>query len=128
MKKLWIRGLNFYNLSNAKIMSDNFIFQNDNVAVTASGNYDFNTQYIQASLTAQLDNTDEQVRQVQQILGGSFPLKIKGWIHHPHITPDMPKISPHLQKLVIDKIMLSPLHEIQHQFKSFFQFNDMNSD
>ncbi|MCX7114542.1 MAG: AsmA family protein [Gammaproteobacteria bacterium] len=113
-----------YHLNNTKIVSNQVVFQSSKLEVDGAGNYDMNTQYIQGDFTAQLEDTDEQVRKVQQLVGGNFPFKVSGWVHRPHVEPDMPKLSPHIQALVVDKIMLNPLHDIQRQFNTFFQFNE----
>lgn len=115
-----------YHIHRHDLKSNHFVFENNELKLSASGTYNLTSNDISAMMNAKIQSDDAQTQKAQQLFGGSFPLSIDGQITSPHIQPDMPKISPHIQALILNKVINTPFKTINEQLLQLFQFQSIS--
>lgn len=107
-----------YHLQQAVITSDSLVLQTDKLLLKGQGNLNLNEQNIDTNLSIRINLPEKNVAIAQQLLGGSFPLRIKGSMNNPQVLPDIQKINPLLAKDWIKTTLDKPLKKINEQLKN----------
>jgi len=83
-----------FSLRNGVASTDDFVLNSPLIKVTGDGTIDLVTQKLNMSLDVRtLTNNIPPVVKLQKSVGGSIPLKVKGTLSDPHISPDMNTIA-----------------------------------
>lgn len=99
-----------YQLHNGQLSSDTMLLQTDKMQIAGAGTLDLITQQIQFILHASVTNNDDNtLMTVQRLLGGYFPLLVKGTLVSPEISPDVKAIAPVLRQLLLKKTLDKPI-------------------
>lgn len=99
-----------YQLRNGQLSSDTMLLQTDKMQIAGAGTLDLITQQIQFILHASVtNNNDNTLMTVQRLLGGYFPLLVKGTLVSPEISPDVKAIAPVLRQLLLKKTLDKPI-------------------
>jgi|GEM_PF-1834857 len=81
------------------------------------GNLNFETNDINARLTAKISSYDPTMLAMQQLLPQGFPLKVTGKIDNPAIYVDRSAINQLLSNGLLSTPLTTPIKLIQHHFK-----------
>lgn len=104
-----------YSLQDAKLRSDSFILQTNIIQLKGEGELNLAERKLNSRLLATINLDDPRITKVQQSLGGSFPLLIKGTIEEPTILPNLKVIGPMLTKMWLKETLLTPLKKANDQ-------------
>lgn len=104
-----------YKLDNGRLNTESLLLQTDSIQVNGEGLLNLTNHEISSRLRASVNtnNTDSALQQVQEALGGYFPLLVSGTIQHPVVLPDFNKINPILNPLLIKTTLEKPLKIIE---------------
>lgn len=83
-----------YRLQDAQLINDSVLLQTDKSQIKGHGLQNLNDNKITASLTAKLRAPEGNKINVQQLLGGSIPFNITGFLPNPHIVFDLKPLQP----------------------------------
>lgn len=124
----WYKGstpfnlLNFqYHIQNDLLSTDSLVLQTDTLLLKGQGRVNLNTEAIDTSLSIRINQPEKETAKAQQLLGGSFPLRIKGSITEPQVLPDIQKINPLLAKEWIKDVLDKPLRKINDKLDKFLK-------
>ena len=92
--------------------------QADKIQLKGSGEVNFNTGIQALDLSAKLITTDADVNQIQQLVGGSFPIKVYGTITDPKILPNNEYINPIVSAFLLKNTITQPVKQIGNGFKN----------
>ncbi|CEK11076.1 AsmA family protein [Legionella hackeliae] len=107
-----------YTLQNAKLLSDSLVLQTDRLQLKGDGQLDLKDNNIDSRLQAKVSLTDPEVDKIQQLLGGSFPLLVKGTLTTPSVLPDLKIINPILTRFWLKETLAKPVKVIHKQIKT----------
>src|SRR3990167_9010397 len=117
--KFSLFGLRFA-IQHQDVVVNSFIFNAEELQLTGMGRYNLASDEIYANLQAKFDTGDQDVNDISRMLGGAFPVKVTGSVKDPDISPDLEKITPYLQQLVVKKVIQAPTDAVQQQIFQFF--------
>lgn len=109
-----------FHIQQSLLQSNSFVFQSEQLELSGEGYLSLATQEIHSTLNAHLDTGEGALNKIQQLMGGSFPLHLSGTLSQPEVIPDIQKITPYLQPLIVQKAIQSPARVIQKQLTDFF--------
>lgn len=98
-----------YSLQNAKLRSDSYVLQTNNIQLKGEGEFNFAQKKLDSRLLATINLDNPKLIKVQETLGGSFPLLIKGTLEEPTILPNLKVIGPMLTRMWLRETLLSPI-------------------
>jgi uncharacterized protein involved in outer membrane biogenesis len=107
-----------YRLVDGKIQSDSLLLQTDKLQLSGNGEVDFNTGAQALNLSAKIITDDSAVNQIQQLVGGSFPVKVYGTITDPKISPNNQYLNPIVSTFLLKNTLEQPVKQIGDQFKN----------
>ena len=107
-----------YQLVDGKLQSSSLELQADKIQLKGSGEVNFNTGIQALDLSAKLITTDADVNQIQQLVGGSFPIKVYGTITDPKILPNNEYINPIVSAFLLKNTITQPVKQIGNGFKN----------
>ncbi len=107
-----------YRLIDGKLINDAMLLQTDKLQLKGSGQVDLNDNSLIGNFSAKLITTDNMVDKIQQLLGGSFPLKISGTCMNPLLMPDTQVINPIISRYLLKKTLEKPVKVIQQQIET----------
>ncbi len=102
-------------LNDNKLISDALLFQTTTMELKGNAQLDLNNDDLQGSLSAKLLMADNIVGNIQQLLGGSFPLKLSGTVAKPEILPNDHQINPIMTRYILKSAIKQPVKQIKHQ-------------
>jgi AsmA protein len=109
-----------YRLENTLLSSDSLILETERLQLKGQGQVNLNDYALESRFLAMVTVTEKKVNQIQKLLGGSFPLMVKGSLTQPQILPDLKKINPILTQLWLKETLTKPAKKIKEQFVSIF--------
>ncbi len=109
-----------YQLDHTLLSSDAIVLQTAMLQLKGDGKLSLTDYRLTSHLMATLTAEDDKISNIQQSLGGSFPLIIQGNLNHPTVLPDLKKINANLAKFWIKTNLVKPVLKIKDQFVSFF--------
>lgn len=99
-----------YFLQSAKLESNSLVLQTDKLQLKGDGVlYLNNNNNLDSHLFAKIITTNEQINNIQQLLGGSFPILIHGSLTEPSVQPDLQKINPVLTQEWVKNTLTKPV-------------------
>ncbi len=107
-----------YLLQNGKLESNSLILQTDKLQLKGSGSLNLNDHGLDSHLLAKVILKNQEVDKIQQLLGGSFPILIKGTLSAPTVLPDLQKINPILSKMWLQEALTKPVEKIGETIKT----------
>ena len=107
-----------YQLLNGGLQSSLLELKADKIQLKGSGEVNFNTGIQALDLSAKLITTDADVNQIQQLVGGSFPVKVYGTITDPKILPNNQYINPIISAFLLKNTITQPVKQIGNEFKN----------
>lgn len=107
-----------YLLQDAKLQSNSLVLQTDRLHLKGDGELNLKDNSLDSHLLAKVTLTDPEVDKIQQLLGGSFPLLLKGSLTEPVVLPDLKIINPILTKAWIKETLTKPVKQIGQQLKT----------
>lgn len=111
-----------FHLNHADFTTDSLLIQTDKLDIQGSGLLNLETFAINSRLQATVAPGHENslAYQVQQLLGGHYPVTITGNLQHPIVLPDIKIINQLITNLLIKNTLDKPVKEIEKQIKSLF--------
>ncbi|MDI9819469.1 MULTISPECIES: AsmA family protein [unclassified Legionella] len=107
-----------YALQEGKLQSDSLVLQTDRLQLKGEGTLNLRDNLLDGHLLAKVSLTNPSVDKIQQLLGGSFPVLIKGNLVTPIILPDLKVINPLLTRFWLKETLTKPVKQIHKQLKS----------
>ncbi|ARG99882.1 AsmA family protein [Legionella micdadei] len=107
-----------YLLQNEKLTSNSLVLQTDKLQLKGEGNLDLRNNDIDGRLLAKVVLQDSQIDKIQQLLGGGFPILIKGTLTEPTVLPDLQKINPVLTQAWIQDTLTKPVKKLEETVKT----------
>ncbi|WP_028374394.1 AsmA family protein [Legionella lansingensis] len=107
-----------YTLQNGKLQSDSLVLQTDRLQLKGDGELNLSDDSLNSHLFAKVSLTDPEVDKIQQLLGGNFPLLVKGTLKAPIVLPNLGVINPILSKFWLKETLAKPVKQIHNQIKS----------
>ncbi|ASQ45567.1 AsmA family protein [Legionella clemsonensis] len=107
-----------YTLQNEKLLSNSLVLQTDRLQLKGSGELNLKDNNLDSHLQAKVSLTDPEVDKIQQLLGGNFPLLIKGNLVAPTVLPDLKIINPILSQFWLKEALAKPVKAIHKQIKT----------
>lgn len=90
-------------LNNAQLKTDTLILQTETLNVQGKGEINLFNKYFESHLLAKLTAPEPPFDKLQAILGGNFPLLIKGTLANPIILPDFKEMPTALKTVLISE-------------------------
>lgn len=123
-----------YQLQDSTLQSNSLVLQAEKLQLKGEGALNLKDYDLDSHLSAKVALTDEKVEKIQQLLGGSFPILVKGTLTKPVVLPDLQKINPILTKAWLKETLVKPVEtivkpvkQIQQQLKTII-FSGNNRD
>lgn len=113
-----------YRLLDANLLNDSMLLQTDALQLKGQGRVNLQDTTMDGTLSAKLFTTDPKVSDIQQLLGGTFPLKISGTFKNPLILPDTQIINPIITKYLLKKTLEKPVKLIKGQIQTLLTIPD----
>ncbi|STX51246.1 putative asmA protein [Legionella busanensis] len=109
-----------YRLAQKMLFSDTLLLQTDMLQLKGKGEMNLTNYSLISHLLATLIVDDSNLNNIQELLGGGFPLIIHGTLTQPVILPDLKKINASLAKVWIRETFAKPVLKIKEQLVTFF--------
>ncbi|MDP1603295.1 MAG: AsmA family protein [Legionella sp.] len=109
-----------YRLENALLSSDSLILETERLQLRGQGQLSLHDYALDTRFLAMVTVSEKKVNEIQQLLGGSFPLRVNGLLTEPKVLPDLKKINPILTQLWLKEKLTKPVKKIKEQFESIF--------
>ncbi|WP_028389045.1 AsmA family protein [Legionella fairfieldensis] len=109
-----------YHLQDGILQSNSLVLQTDKLQLKGVGSLNLKDNNIDSHLSVQVTLTDPEVEKIQQLLGGSFPIVVKGNLTKPLVLPDLQQINPILTKAWLQETLTKPVKQIQDTIKTIF--------
>ncbi|RMX21046.1 AsmA family protein [Legionella jordanis] len=113
-----------YSLENAVLASNSLVLQTDRLQLKGDGALNLKDNSLNSHLLATVSLNDPEVDKIQQILGGNFPLMVKGSLTEPLVLPDLSIINPILTRYWLKEALVKPVKEIHKQIKTLLSNED----
>ena len=107
-----------YRLMNGKLINDSILLQTDKLQLKGNSQLDMVTNTLDGTLFAKIITKDNTIDSIQQLLGGSFPLKLSGTFARPMILPNVNEINPIIAKYILQKSFEKPIKQLKQQIES----------
>lgn len=107
-----------YRLTEKKLITDSLLLQTKQLNLKGKGRINLNDFTMNNQLEAKLITSDNKLNEVQDILGGSFPLILSGTLTQPLILPDLKEMSPALMHYFLKQQLNKPINKLKQQLKS----------
>jgi AsmA protein len=98
-----------YQLHQAELVTESFILQTDTLQIKGGGNLNLNNHNIQSHLLLTVADNQNASQNIQQLLGGGFPILLQGTLGKPELLPDLTIINEALNKFPIKDAIKKPL-------------------
>lgn len=107
-----------YVLQNNTLHLNSIVFQTNKLQLKGNGELNLNNNYLDSHFLIQVDTTkNSDIKQVQELLGGGFPITITGNIAMPLVLPDLKIIYPIITKFWMRETVTQSMEQIQKQIK-----------
>jgi len=110
-----------YTIENGLFHGNNMFLQTDILQLKGTGQLNLDNYAVASNLQAVVTVKDDHLLQIQQFLGGGFPLIISGKLTDPVILPDTKLINPILTRVWLKETLTKPVKQIQEKLKAFFR-------
>lgn len=107
-----------YLLQNEKLESNSLVLQTDKLQLKGEGILNLKNNELEGRLFAKVVLQDRQIDKIQQLLGGGFPILVKGTFTDPTVLPDLQKINPLLSKGWIQNTLTMPVKTLEKTVKT----------
>lgn len=107
-----------YLLQNSKLESNSLVLQTDKLQLKGEGNLNLKDENLDTRLFAKVISQNSQIEKIQQLLGGNFPILVKGTLSEPTVSPDLQKINPLLSKAWLANTLTKPVKTIEETIKT----------
>ncbi len=114
-----------YRLLDRKIMNDSFLLQTPNLELKGQAQVNLEDESLAGNLSAKLITADNMLDQIQQLLGGSFPLKLSGKMTAPEISPNTREINPVITRYMLQNILGVPINQVKDLLQSVLSAPDL---
>lgn len=104
-----------FRLKDNNLIGDSLLLQTITMELKGNARLDLNNDDLQGTLSAKLLTADNIVGNIQQLLGGSFPLKLSGKINQPEILPNDHEINPIMTRYILKSAIKHPVKQIKNQ-------------
>lgn len=98
-----------YHIANDTLYNDTILLQTKSLQLSGNSQIDFNTNDLAGHLSAQVSTRDKTISRIQQLLGGSFPLRLTGQLLRPILLPDRQVLQPILARYLLQKRLQKPV-------------------
>lgn len=115
--KFQLLSIQYHALDN-KLMNDSILLQTDKLQLKGRGYINLNDATQDFDLSAKLIADDSQVDTIQQLLGGSFPLKVVGTLTKPQVLPNANKLNPIISAYLLRYTIEKPVKQVADQLKN----------
>lgn len=110
-----------YQLHQAQLLTESFILQTNNLQITGGGNVNLKNQNIQSHLLLTLaGNEDSSFQNIQQILGGGFPILLEGTLSQPLLSANIKLLNTALTTVPIQLAMKQPMQTLKKHLLTTF--------
>ncbi|RAP37983.1 hypothetical protein B1207_03065 [Legionella quinlivanii] len=109
-----------YKLAESRLRTDSIILQTDKLHLKGNGNLSLTDYSLSAELLTSVLNATGKLEEIQQMLGGNFPLQVKGTLVKPLISLDIKKVNAQLGKYWLINTVAQPVKKLKNQFESIF--------
>ncbi|MGQ3889494.1 AsmA family protein [Legionella sp. CNM-1927-20] len=109
-----------YRLTHKMLFSDTLLLQTNMLQLKGEGEMNLTNYNLISHLLATLTVEDSKLNNIQELLGGGFPLIVQGTLSQPTILPDFRKINASLAKVWIKDTIAKPVLKIKEQLVAFF--------
>lgn len=110
-----------YRLEKAVLSSDAIYLQAQGLQIKGESKINLNNDLLESHLQVMVALAQPGVASIQQLLGGNFPIVIKGSLTNPIVLPDLKKINPVFARFLIKNTLEQPVREIKKQLTSLFK-------
>ena len=107
-----------YRLLDAQLINDSVLLQTDKLQLKGQGHVNLKDTSINGNLLAKLVTTDNRIDKIQQLLGGTFPLKLSGTFKNPIILPDIQIINPIIVQYLLRNTLEKPVKLIKQHIQT----------
>lgn len=107
-----------YRLRDKNLITDSVLLQTKQLNLKGQGHINLNDFTLNNQFEAKLITPDNKLNEVQEILGGSFPLILSGSLTKPFILPDIKKMSPALMQYFLKQQLNKPIKKLKQKLKS----------
>ena len=111
-----------YHVLDAKLTNDSLLLQTNNLQLKGSGQVNLQDATENFNLSAKLSSNDSAVVKMQQLLGGSFPLKVYGPLAKPHISADKKALNPIIFNYLLKNTLAKPVVQIKNNLKGLLSY------
>ncbi|WP_419420976.1 AsmA family protein [Legionella sp. D16C41] len=109
-----------YHLAHKLLFGDTVVLQTNMLQLKGDSQLNLADYSLSSHLTATLSIANNKLNEIQELLGGNFPLIVQGDLNHPVVLPDFKKINSSLAKLWIKDNLTKPILKIKEQLVAFF--------
>ncbi|MFC3907768.1 AsmA family protein [Legionella dresdenensis] len=109
-----------YQLNNNVLRSDNLFLKTAILKLKGNGQLRLDSYNLSGAILAYVIAPDANMNQIQQLLGGYFPLTVSGTLTQPVILPDLKKINPTLTQMWLKERLTKPVIKLKEQLKALF--------
>lgn len=110
-----------YSFSEGRLISNSLLLQTNRIELKGNGEINFNNSSQNLNLSAKLITNDKAVNKIQQLVGGSFPVKVYGTLTDPKISPDNQYLNPIISTYLLKNTLEQPVKQIGNQFKDILK-------
>ncbi|WP_131781752.1 AsmA family protein [Legionella gresilensis] len=109
-----------YRLAQKILFSHTLLLQTDMLQLKGEGEMNLTNYNLISHLLATLIIDDSKLNNIQELIGGGFPLIIQGTLNQPVVLPDFKKINASLAKVWIKDTLAKPVLKLKEQLVTFF--------
>ncbi|KTC74667.1 putative asmA protein [Legionella birminghamensis] len=110
-----------YKLSDNDLHTNSVVLQTDKLQLKGNGKLNLSDYSLSAELLTTVLAGNGKLEEVQQMLGGNFPLLVHGTLTQPQVIPDLKKINAKLGKFWLINSVAQPVKKLKAQFISIFK-------
>jgi len=107
-----------YHVTHGQFINDALLLDTDKLQLKGNGQTELNNGALQGRFLATLITNDKALNNIQQLLGGSFPLKLRGTLQHPQLVPDTEVINPIVSKYLLQNTLEQPVTQMKQGIKT----------
>ncbi|KTD63356.1 AsmA family protein [Legionella spiritensis] len=109
-----------YRLDKDTVFSDMFILQTNRLQLNGNGQFNLNDYAVQSQIQAKVSFNNDKADKIQDMMGGSFPILIKGTLNQLMVIPNLKKMTPLLTRMWLKETLAKPVKDIKQQLKTLF--------
>lgn len=108
-----------YQFNKTKLITDSLILQTTQLHLSGKGEVNFNDRTLNTVIAVKVITDNPALLQVQNLLGGSIPLAIRGPLSKPFLLPDLKNMPAAFTKRWVHESLTQPVRNLKNQVQNF---------